>query len=1574
PPPPTASLLDEVPERYAAAIEHYEKVLHESGMRPGNVVATAGHPRSPEVLIAAIATLRRGGVWFPLDPRDTDVPLAREIATVAHWYQTEAWFAVDFRSPGVRTLPAPDLTETTYAPTEPGSRLPIVELTPELPAILAAGVDGRVLLDRGAVAVQVQTMRRWFPGGAGQAIWLGDSAHAADILWAALAFDYIGDTPTPGDADVALGSGAELAGYRGMAIAVGESVATPIHAHTVHGDEARGWYLRVDADGSTRCPGGLSVRDRFGAVVPHGFRGAICVDGMPTGLRGTATGSRLRVDADRADDAVWTGRGSVSATRARDAVLALPQVREAAVLDRATVAGLRETVAYVSRVSAIDARGVLRLLDDDVPRAVVPTAVVTLPGALPLTATGELDTAALRRLPVLDAAETERITAAATAAGALTVTADKPPPSPLRRIAIPAAARPETAEHVTGTGPALADGGEQPEPRWLTLGEALVAAAGTSGSIRHLRSEAPDTVVNYGELLSRATTLATALLHDGSRPGDALVLQSRDTEDFLVGIWACLLAGLVAAPVAAPTDYNAPSPQRDRFLRIWQSLNQPLVLAGRDEHTTLRTWHTPDGDTVRVTAIGTFSRTTGGTTASNGTSTIAAPNTLSTKAFRARPIADPTLPAVHPDDVALLMFTSGSTGAPKGVELTHRNILRRGESLSTVEDFTEPYVSFNWMPLDHVGGIIMWHLRDVYHGIDQIHAPTEWILADPLRWLDCIERYRVTGTWAPNFAFGLVSEAVDGAADRSWDLRSLRMALNAGEVIVPAVAAEFLDRLAPHGLAPDSVVPAWGMSETCSAVVYSTRFRSATARTDSAVDLGTPIPGCRIRIVDDADRVRATGEIGRLQVSGGTVTRGYRGLPEQNSESFNAEGWFDTGDLGLLDETGSLRITGRAKDVVIVNGVNYSCHEIEAVVDRLDFTLTSWSAACAVPGSDGEQLAVFFRQADDTAAAAAVSAIRAAVVASFGISPAVVLPLPDGAITKTQIGKIQRSALRESYERGEFASLVADLATLGVAAGDAGTLADHFFDLTWVPRQPESATAANPATVLTVGAVEGAPPDAVVVDDTTSPAQVLADLASALVDCHTRTPGAALTVVTTAAFAADAEPADPVHAACAALVETARTELERLRIRHIDTAASVASTTLADEISSDAADPVVALRDARLVPRLRDTADPQDVEPPAPGEFYLVSGGRGGVGALVTAHLRRRYGLRLLVVGRSAAAAESEGIRHAVLDPTDRTALIDCVEAAERHFGRRLDGVVHLAGHFAEHALADATHADFETALTAKASVAEALMSLGDTRPGLRWIGFSSVNGVFGAAHAGAYAAANAYLDALTGRWRAAGHRAQSIAWSTWHGVGLSRTSTMSELGGANGYRALDPAEALASLDVCLRRDTPHPLVGLDPRGARVAGLLTVPDAVTADLVLRVDAGSRDRVLGDLGTVRDRFGVPIRVEVTAGAVEDAASDTGGLDSTIASVFGTALRVGEFGIHDNFFDLGGTSISAIRVHALLEDRLGQRFPLADLYRSPTPYRLAHTVRPAGVVTAAQRVATRAQRRRAARASR
>lgn len=165
-----------------------------------------------------------------------------------------------------------------------------------------------------------------------------------------------------------------------------------------------------------------------------------------------------------------------------------------------------------------------------------------------------------------------------------------------------------------------------------------------------------------------------------------------------------------------------------------------------------------------------------------------------------------------------MLMTSGSTGLPKAVRLTHRNVLTRSAATEQMNGLGADDVSLNWIPLDHVTGVVMFHLRDVYLGCRQVHAPTSWILQDPLRWMDLADRHRVTVTWAPNFAFGLLAEQAHRFTGRAWDLSPMRLVMNAGEVVVASAARAFLHTLEPFGLPQDVMHPGWGMSETCSVV------------------------------------------------------------------------------------------------------------------------------------------------------------------------------------------------------------------------------------------------------------------------------------------------------------------------------------------------------------------------------------------------------------------------------------------------------------------------------------------------------------------------------------------------------------------------------------------------------------------------------------------------------------------------------------------------------------------------------------------------------------------------------------
>jgi acyl transferase domain-containing protein/acyl-CoA synthetase (AMP-forming)/AMP-acid ligase II/short-subunit dehydrogenase/acyl carrier protein len=310
------------------------------------------------------------------------------------------------------------------------------------------------------------------------------------------------------------------------------------------------------------------------------------------------------------------------------------------------------------------------------------------------------------------------------------------------------------------------------------------------------------------------------------------------------------------------------------------------------------------------------------------------------------------------DDLALLLFTSGSTGKPKGVMLSARNLLASIYGMATVNKLTRDDITLNWMPLEHIASLVMFHLTEVYLGCQQIHVASEVVLQQPLKWLDSIDKYRVSATWSPNFAYNLVNEKLKVDRQQNWDLSCLRWMGNGAEAVVGKTTQQFLKLLSKYGLSENVVSPGYGMSETCSGIAHSDRFNLTTK--GEFIEVGAPIPGVSLRIVDEEGQISPEGKIGLLQVKGLTVTSGYYQQPELNREIFTTDGWFDTGDLGLIKE-GRLTITGRQKEVIIINGVNYYNHEIEAVVEAITGVSVSYTAACSVKDKQQqEQLAIFF--------------------------------------------------------------------------------------------------------------------------------------------------------------------------------------------------------------------------------------------------------------------------------------------------------------------------------------------------------------------------------------------------------------------------------------------------------------------------------------------------------------------------------------------------------------------------------------------------------------------------------------
>jgi acyl transferase domain-containing protein/acyl-CoA synthetase (AMP-forming)/AMP-acid ligase II/acyl carrier protein len=547
-------------------------------------------------------------------------------------------------------------------------------------------------------------------------------------------------------------------------------------------------------------------------------------------------------------------------------------------------------------------------------------------------------------------------------------------------------------------GPAL----HRPADPGDTLGDVLLRAAAREPGhgLILVQPDGAEIVLSYPTLVERARRVAEGLRRAGLAPGDPVILQLEAAQDFFVAFWGCVLGRFVPVPVAVAPTYHQVNGAVARLHGAWRLLGRPRVLARGAAVAGVRALPAlfPELEPVVLDLD----------------DLLAAPPALE-------------LQAAAPGEPALLLLTSGSTGVPRAVRLDHRNLLAMTAGTTQMNAFTSAEVTLNWMPLDHVGSIVFLGILAADLGASQVHVPTARILQDPLRWLELVHRHRATISWAPNFAFSLVLREAERVALAGFDLSTMRFLVNAGESIVARTARAFLRLLQRHGLPERALRPAFGMSETCSGITWSTGFLlDETSDEPTPVDLGGPIPGAAVRVVDGEGRLLREEEVGRVQFQGPSVTRGYHDDPEASAEAFQ-EGWFNSGDLGFL-RAGRLFITGREKDVIIVHGENHACHAIEAVVEELPGVEVSCTAACAVRpgGSETDQLALFFCPAasDPAVLPALARAIRGAVARRVGISPAFVIALDRASVPRTGIGKIQRSLLRQRFEAGEYGDRV----------------------------------------------------------------------------------------------------------------------------------------------------------------------------------------------------------------------------------------------------------------------------------------------------------------------------------------------------------------------------------------------------------------------------------------------------------------------------------------------------------------------------------------------------------------------
>jgi acyl-CoA synthetase (AMP-forming)/AMP-acid ligase II/acyl carrier protein len=574
--------------------------------------------------------------------------------------------------------------------------------------------------------------------------------------------------------------------------------------------------------------------------------------------------------------------------------------------------------------------------------------------------------------------------------------------------------------------------------KYQTLPQMLDDRSRAAATIGYLEGENAEKSLKLSDLRRRALGILHHLQKLGAKSGDKLILHVASNEQFIDAFWACLYGGIVPVPVAV----GISDEHKNKLLRIARQLGSPYLYTDRKLRDRLHEFATGLGGGEPWTSL------------AARTFTVDQLDDISREGTPAK---------LSPDRVAFIQFSSGSTSEPKGVVLTHGNILANADGSQRAAQFTEDDVSLSWMPLTHDMGLIGFHLMIMYAGARQYLMPTDLFVRRALLWMKFASAKRATLSSSPNFGYRHFLRALGDKTLEGVDLSNLRLIFNGAEPISVELADEFMDRMAPYGLRRSAMLPVYGLAEASLAVAfpppgsdykYITADRrslgvGATAKLvgggdPSAIRLmceGKPIPYTSVKLLDDAGAEVGPDVVGHLLISGDNVTRGYYENPEANAAAVTADGWVRTGDLALW-HGGELYVTGRSKEIIFVNGQNYYPHDLEMILQGERGLEHGKVAAAGVrnPDAPTDELVLFVTHKGEMADFVPIAAMAVHLVNEHaGVEVARVVPV--NRIPKTTSGKLQRSALADSYANGEFAADLAAFDAAWAAAHGGGRIA-----------------------------------------------------------------------------------------------------------------------------------------------------------------------------------------------------------------------------------------------------------------------------------------------------------------------------------------------------------------------------------------------------------------------------------------------------------------------------------------------------------------------------------------------------
>ena len=572
--------------------------------------------------------------------------------------------------------------------------------------------------------------------------------------------------------------------------------------------------------------------------------------------------------------------------------------------------------------------------------------------------------------------------------------------------------------------------------------EKEVRGAATLTEILRLRARAePDRVhiqlyeqdeqphaITFGELYERASTVSAELLRRGLEPQQTVAIMLPTCADFFYSFAGILLAGGIPVPIYPPFRANRIAEYATRQANILRNAEARFLLTFRQAEGLARVLR-PRVPTLRE---------------------VLNAERLSKEAVgQTEPVSSQWRPAeniahhARAEDIAFLQYTSGSTGDPKGVTLTHANLIANMRSILQGADVRPEDVAVSWLPLYHDMGLIGAWLTPLLSGNPVVIMSPLAFLGGPDRWLWAIHRHRGTLSPAPNFAYELCVRKIEDQDVQGLDLSSWRAALNGAETVRAETLERFAAKFAPYGFRREALLPVYGLAEASLAVsmprigsgykvdrIERDAFESdgravSAAAGDSAtldfVSAGRPLPNVAVRVVMKDGSDAGERSEGELWFRSPSATSGYYRNPAATKELLREGGWLNSGDLAYLAE-GEIYITGRAKDMIIKAGRNLYPHEIEDIAGRVAGVRAGCVVAFGAPDArSGTEKLVVAAEVRNMAEARRISAeIGRAVSDDLGVPPDRIEILPSQSIPKTSSGKLRRGETRRLFLEGKL--------------------------------------------------------------------------------------------------------------------------------------------------------------------------------------------------------------------------------------------------------------------------------------------------------------------------------------------------------------------------------------------------------------------------------------------------------------------------------------------------------------------------------------------------------------------------